>query len=141
MVNAESLDNALIALIEKKNELNALHYADDSYDDLEEALHDLEDSFIEKYGKYLEKALQKVHDEYCSDTDVLLPIAYIAKRYEKVGIHPDGKPIYEVDPKEGVWVEADKYPGKEARLVLVPCPARIILAIGKNKHEVWKSDK
>lgn len=43
----------------------------------------MEDLFVEKYGKDLEIALEVVHEEYCSDSDVLLPIAYVAKKYIK----------------------------------------------------------
>jgi len=58
MLNAESLDNALIALVEKRIALSKLNYNDDTYDEVEEELHEMEDSFIDKYGKYLEKVLE-----------------------------------------------------------------------------------
>jgi len=139
MINAESLDNALIALVEKRIQLNELDYSDDSYDDVEEELHDMEDSFVDKYGNYLEKVLENVHEKYCSDTEVLLPTAYIAKNYVKKGLKSNGKPNYEVSPQEGVWVELDASPGKEAHLVLVPSPTRILLMTGANQStEVWR---
>ncbi len=140
MVNVESLDNALIELVEKRIELNGLNYNEASYDEVEEDLHDMEDAFIEKYGKYMEKVLEEVHEAYCSDTDVLLPIAYIAKKYTRKREQANGKPVYEVEPKEGVWVELNNQPGKEAHLVLVPNPARILLMTGPgNVKEVWRA--
>ena len=77
----------------------------------------MEDDFQDKYGEYLENALQGIHDEFCPDNDVLLPIAYVGK---------------------GVIVEVDKYPGKDTKLSLVSNPTRIILTVGKEKQEgVW----
>jgi hypothetical protein len=140
-MDAKGLNQALIALVEKKNELSALNYNDTTYDVVEEQLHEMEDAFIDKYGKDLEKALEEVHDEYCSESDVLLPIAYVAKKYIKKGQSTEGAAVYDVNHKEGVWVEADKFPGKEARLVIVPSPARILLMVGPDyKQEVWRAN-
>lgn len=137
-MDAKGLNQALVALVEKKNELSALTYSDANYDVIEEQLHEMEDKFIDKYGKDLETALEVVHDQYCSDSDVLLPIAYVAKKYIKKGT--DGNIVYDVNHTEGVWVEADKFPKKEARLVIVPNPARIILMVGPEyKQEVWRA--
>ncbi|MTI23434.1 hypothetical protein, partial [Fulvivirga kasyanovii] len=96
--------------------------------------HDLEDDFLEKYGDYLEDAFHEVHDEFCPDTDVLLPIAYLPN---EVIITDDG---YDVAFKEGVYVEVDDYPGKETKLVLLPKPTRIILQVDPQQKEVvWKA--
>jgi hypothetical protein len=139
-MDVKALNQALVALVEKKNQLSTLNYSDSSYDAVEEELHDMEDAFMDKYGKYLEKALEEVHDEYCSDTDVLLPIAYFAQKYIRNGQNTDGSTVYDVSHKEGVWVDADKYPGKEARLVIIPNPARILLMVGpETKQEVWRA--
>jgi hypothetical protein len=128
-MNTEELNRALVALIEKKAELHTLTYDDARYDDVEEALHDLEDDFNEKYGDYLEDALDKVHGDLKSDTDVLLPTAYLPSS-------PGEAP----SPKEGVWVDSEKYPGKEARITLVPNPVRIMLTVGKQvQQELWKA--
>ncbi|MBC7921036.1 MAG: hypothetical protein H7Z75_08075 [Ferruginibacter sp.] len=138
-MDAESLDNALIALVDKRIELNGLKYSDDSYDKVEEELHDMEDDFVDVYGKYLEKVLEDVHEKYCSNTEVLLPTAYVAKKYIQKNEQPGGKPVYEVSPQEGVWVDLDGKPGQEAHLVLVPSPARILLMIGTQAaKEVWR---
>ena len=142
MIDAESLDNALIALVEKRIHLNELNYSDASYDDVEEELHDMEDSFVDIYGQELEKVLEEVHEKYCSETEVLLPTAYIAKNYFKKGLLANGKPAYQVSPKEGVWVELDNDPKKEAHLVLVPSPTRILLITGASQAmEVWRMGK
>ncbi len=128
-MNSEELNRALVALIEKKAELHKLTYDDARYDDVEEELHDLEDDFNDEYGTFLETALEKVHDELSSDTDVLLPTAYLPAT-------TSGKP----GPKEGVWIDSEKYSGKEARLTLAPNPVRLILTVGKTVQEdVWKA--
>ncbi|MDJ1473749.1 hypothetical protein QNI19_17485 [Cytophagaceae bacterium DM2B3-1] len=138
-MDTKKLDAALIALVEKKIQLSNMNYSDERYDEVEEQLHDMEDDFIDKYGDFLEDALEEVHDTHDMDSEVLLPTAYLAQKYEKVGQHPDGRPIYEVDHKEGVWVETEKFPGKEARLVLIPSPTRFVLSVGKHREEVWKA--
>jgi len=95
-----------------------------------EELHDLEDDFQGEYGEYLEEILQDVHDEICPDTEVLYPIAYIAKSYAVKGDE------YKVELTDGVYVEVDKYPGKETKLALIPNPIRVLLNVGKEKQEV-----
>lgn len=128
-MKTEDLNLALVALIEKKAELHTLTYDDARYDEVEEALHDLEDDFNDEYGDYLEDALDKVHGDLKSDTDVLLPTAYLPS-------DPRSAP----SPKEGVWVDSEKYPGKEARITLVPNPVRIMLTVGKQvQQELWKA--
>ncbi|GAB2538973.1 hypothetical protein [Rufibacter soli] len=132
-MNIQEINTALVTIIQKKQELSKLSYNDDRYDDVEEELHDLEDELNDSFGEYLEEVLGDVHHKVCPDTDVLLPTAYLPEQ-----LSGDGQ--VEVTGKEGVWVEADAYPNKEARLVLVPNPTRIILSVGKNvREEVWKA--
>ena len=119
-------------MVEKKSQLTGLDYNDPSYDQMEEELHDLEDKFIENYGDYLEDAFHEVHDEYCPDNDVLLPIAYLPNSVIKNGDE------YDVSAKEGVYVEVDDYESNDTKLVLLPRPTRIILQIDKSSKEiVW----
>jgi hypothetical protein len=118
-MDIKALDKALLEITKKREELSKIDYNNPKYDDLEEQLHDLEDDFQDEYGDYLEKALQNVHDEFCPDNDVLMPIAYLG---------------------QGVIVEVDKLPGKDTRLVLVPSPVRIMLTVGKDKQQVvWEA--
>lgn len=132
-MNIQEINTALVTIIQKKQELSKLSYNDDRYDDVEEELHDLEDEFNDSFGEYLEEVLGDVHHKVCPDTDVLLPTAYLPEQ-----LNGDGQ--VDVTGKEGVWVEADAYPNKEARLVLVPNPTRIILSVGKGvREEVWKA--
>ncbi len=120
-MNVQALDKALLEIVNKREELATIDYSNPKYDDLEEELHDLEDDFQDEYGDFLEEALQQVHDEYCPDNDVLMPIGYIG---------------------QGVPVEVDKLPGKDTRLILAPTPVRIILTVDKEKQQiVWSSDK
>jgi hypothetical protein len=138
MDNIESLDKALVKLVEKKNMLSQLNYNDTNYDQIEEELHDLEDAFIDEYGDYLDDVLADVHDELCPDNDVLLPIAYLANKYVKK--EDNGQVSYHA-ADGGVLVDVDEYPDKLTRLVLVPKPIRLVLQIGKNHEEqVWKAE-
>ncbi len=135
-MDIKALDKALQEIVEKRNELSKIDYSNPKYDDLEEQLHDLEDDFHDEYGDYLEEVLKKVHDDICPDTDVLFPIAYIAKSYKL-----NSKNEFSVAGTEGVFVEIDKYPGKETKLVMVPNPLRVILNIGDDKQQiVWTTN-
>lgn len=130
-----SLDQLIGKIAEKKNALSNLSYNDEAYDSIEEDLHLLEDEMIEKFGTYLEDAIHYVHDEFCPDTEVLSPLAYLAKKYDSINGGEFG-----VAPTEGVPVEIDDYPGQETKLVLVPGPTRIVLQIDNDKQEViWKA--
>ncbi|MDH4298026.1 MAG: hypothetical protein OEV74_17235 [Cyclobacteriaceae bacterium] len=120
-MDTNALELALLKIVGKREELSKIDYSNPKYDDLEEELHDLEDELQDKYGDFLEEALQHVHDEYCPDNDVLMPIGYIG---------------------QGVPVEVDKLPGKDTRLLLAPSPVRIILSVGKDKQQVvWSLEK
>jgi hypothetical protein len=130
-MDVATLNTALLEIIKSRQELAAIDYNNPKYDELEERLHDLEDDFMEKYGEDLERALQEVHDEFCPDSDVLVPIAYIAKKYQV-----SAREEYSVTPAEGVFVEMDNYPGKDTKLVMLPSPPRILLNIGSEKQQV-----
>jgi len=128
------LDKDLIKIALKKNELDLLNYDDEEYDRVEEEVHSLEDSFQDQYGEYLEEKLADVHDEYCSDNDVLIPIAYIANKYIL------SNEQFNVDVNQGVQVDVDDYPQKKTRLVLIPKPTRIVLIVDENtQNVVWEA--
>jgi len=133
-MNLKALDKDIQGLIKTRSELLKINYNNPKYDELEEKLHDEEDAFQEKYGEYLEEILQDIHDEHCPDSDVLMPIAYLAKKYS---VSEKGK--YTVDASEGVYVETEKYAGKDTKLVILPNPIRIVLNISKeNQQVVWE---
>ena len=115
-MNIEALDKALAELEKKKSSLDALDYNDPQYDDVEEQLHDMEDSFQDSFGADLEKVIQEVHDKHCPESDVLLPIAYMG---------------------DGVIVDSEEHPGKEVRLLLQSGPPRLVLKTVKGDQEVW----
>jgi hypothetical protein len=131
-MDIKALDKALQEIVTRRNELQKIDYNNPKYDDLEEELHDLEDDFQDKFGDYLETVLQEVHDHHCPDTEVLFPIAYLAKSYMVTD-----KNEFSVATTEGVFVEVDEYPGKETKLVILPNPPRVILNIGKEQKTVW----
>lgn len=136
----KAIDASLITIAEKRIELNQIDYNDKNYDKVEEELHDLEDDFMDQYGDGIEKILTEIHDKYCPDSDVLAPIAYVAKQYIKAGEHEDGRPKYGLaDTQQGVLVEPDNF--EVGRLVIMPSPLRILLIANDGKHieEVWKA--
>lgn len=133
--NLEKLNQDLVNLIEKRVALAALSYDDTRYDEIEEHLHEAEDDFLKKYDDFLEDILLDIHDELCPDNEVLSPIAYIAKNY----LVKD-KNQYDISENQGVWVEIDEIPDKEAHLAILPNPLRIVLTAGNFKKIVWKVD-
>jgi hypothetical protein len=139
-MNWEKLDKELTEIVEKKNQLSAMDYSDEKYDDLEEAIHDLEDDFNENYETVLEKEFEKIYTRLKSDTDILLPTAYIANKYKPVLPDANGVVTYEVSGREGVPIESDQFDRQDVRLVLVPNPVRILMIInGKSVKDIWKS--
>ncbi|WP_339792388.1 hypothetical protein [uncultured Imperialibacter sp.] len=138
-MDINKLDKALIDLVETKIALSGLSYDDPKYDDLEELLHDQEDEFVENYGDYIEEALRDVHDEFCPDSEVLLPIAYLANEYIKK--ESDGKVTYTTLTNQGVPVDMDDFPDKKTRIVLIPAPTRLVLIVdAQNQQVVWKAE-
>ena len=129
-----TIDEAMIAILQKRLELSKLSYSDDTYDDVEEVLHDLEDDFNEKYGDQLEEILDNVHIKHCPESDVLLPTAYLAKKFVETA---DGE--IEIGKKEGVEVEWVEDPAAAARLVLLPSTTRILLMTPKGISVVWEA--
>lgn len=139
-MNWEKLDKELTEIVEKKNQLSSMNYSDEKYDDLEEAIHDLEDDFNENYEGVLEKEFEKIYTRLKSDTDILLPTAYIANKYKPVLPDANGVVTYEVTGREGVPIESDQFDRQDVRLVLVPNPVRILMIInGKPQKDIWKS--
>ena len=139
-INIEKLNDDLVNLVLKKNELSRLDYSNPEYDSVEEELHDLEDEFLKVHGKEMEEVFKTIHEEFCPDNEVLLPIAYVAKKY-KVKKSSDGDVEFSVSPDEGVIVDVDNYSDKLTRLVLIPNPSRILLQIdSSHSEEIWKLD-
>lgn len=129
----KKLDLAVQTIALRRNELKKLDYNNPKYDDLEEQLHDLEDSLVDEFGDYLEEVFQEIHDKYCPHTDILLPIAYLAKTYSITEANE-----FSVSSSEGVYVEVDSLPGKETKLVMLPNPLRVLMNVGKDKQQlVW----
>jgi len=139
-MNWETLDQQLTEIVQLRNQLNQLEYSDENYDDLEEKLHDLEDDFNENYEEVLAPELEKIYTKLKSDTDVLLPSAYLANRYKEMLADAKGIISYEVSGPQGVPVESDQLGKVDLRIVLVPNPARFVLLVNGNQlKELWKS--
>jgi hypothetical protein len=139
-MNWETLDQLLTEIVQQRNQLSQLEYSDENYDDLEEQLHDLEDDFNEEYEEVLAPELEKIYTKLKSDTDVLLPTAYLANRYKEMQADAKGVVTYEVSGAQGVPVESDQLGKVDLRIVLVPNPARFVLLVNGNQlKELWKS--
>ncbi len=139
-MNWEKIDQELTEIVQQRNQLSALEYSDENYDDLEEQLHDLEDDFNENHEEVLAPELEKIYTKLKSDSDVLLPTAYLANHYQEM--LPDAKGIitYEVSGNQGVPIESDELGKVDLRIVLIPNPIRFVLLInGKQLKELWKS--
>lgn len=136
MIDITALDRDLTEIVVKRNEIADLDYNDERYDELEEALHDLEDDFQEKYGEYLEDALDDVHEKLNLTSDVLHPVAYVAKKYKQM---ETGQWL----PYEGgVPVELEEAEEAKIKLVMVPQPTRLVLVVGQGAlRDVWVARK
>ncbi|GIV35653.1 MAG: hypothetical protein KatS3mg032_0032 [Cyclobacteriaceae bacterium] len=117
-VDLDALNKALTEIVKARTDLNKLDYDNPAYDEQEERLHDLEDDFQEKYGKQMEKILQQVHNKYCPESDVLMPIAYLG---------------------EGVSVELKSQPAKDVRMRLDVSPLRIFISASGREQLVWQA--
>ena len=139
-MNWEKLDQELTEIVHQRIQLSALEYSDENYDDLEEQLHDLEDDFNENYEEVLAPELEKIYTKLKSDTDVLLPTAYLANHYQEMLPDARGSITYEVSGEQGVPIESDELGKVDMRIVLIPNPVRFVLLVnGKHLKELWKS--
>jgi|SRR5690606_5103394 len=139
-MNWDTLDKELTEIVEKRNQLDAMDYSDERYDDLEEELHDLEDDFNENYEDRLETELEKIQDKLKSDTDILLPTAYIANSYKPLLPDASGIISYEVSGHQGVPIESEQFDKQDVRIVLIPNPVRFVMLInGRQLKDLWRS--
>ncbi len=141
-MNYKRLNSDLIDLIELRNELVNLDFADEAYDDLEDEIHEFEDTFNERYGEELEAVLENIHTRICPDVEVLLPTAYLAKEYFKSEIEED---TFDIGPDAGVLVETilEDSKGKpiDARMTILPSPFRFVLIVKEDVRVIWSSEK
>ncbi len=139
-MNWEKIDQELTEIVQQRNQLSALEYSDEIYDDLEEQLHDLEDDFNENYEEVLAPELEKIYTKLKSDSDVLLPTAYLANHYQEMLPDAKGSITYEVSGNQGVPIESDELGKVDLPNFLIPNPIRFVLLInGKQLKELWKS--
>ncbi|MDB4448273.1 hypothetical protein N9119_03465 [Roseivirga sp.] len=141
-MDVDKLNEDFSLIADKINELDEMNYSDERYDDFEEQLHDMEDEFLEEFGQDLEEAIAEVHDEFCPDNDVLLPVAYFAKNYIRNQKDHKGRYSYDIEYGEGVPVTVDDFPDQEVKIVLVPGPTRLIVTVGETAKQVaWRAQK
>ncbi len=141
-MDVDKLNEDFSLIADKINELDEMDYSDVRYDDFEEELHNMEDEFLEEFGQDLEEAIAEVHDEFCPDNDVLLPIAYFAKNYIRNQKDHKGRYSYDIEYGEGVPVSVDDFPDQEVKIVLVPGPTRLIVTVGETAKQVaWRAQK
>ena len=137
-MDIDKLNDDFAKIAELVIQLDSMDYSDEKYDDLEEELHDLEDDMMEEFGDYLEEAIEGVYKNLCPDNDVLLPTAYIAKHYTRKQKDNQGRYSYDVEYREGIPIESDKFPDQEVYLSLVPGATRLVVSVGETaKQTVW----
>jgi hypothetical protein len=117
-IDVKAVNQALAEIVRVRSHLLKLDYSNPEYDSHEERLHDLEDDFQENYGKYMEQILRQVHQCYCPESVVLIPIAYLG---------------------EGVYVKLKSDHQADARLQIAVNPLRIYLTLKGKKELVWKA--
>jgi hypothetical protein len=133
------LDKELTRIVELRNSISALGGSSESHPDFGR-LKEMEESFVEKYGLYLEDALRDVHDEICPDDQIHPLTAYIASQYIDTGNKREGLKVFEVENDQGVGVGTDDYPGMDTKLVIIPNPCRIMLIVGEEeREELWRA--
>jgi len=105
----DKLDKELSQIVELRIRLSEITYADAEYDEIEEQLHDLEDTLNEEYSNELEEKLEEIYATLSSDNDVLLPSAYLANKY--IPMQPDARGVvtYDVQGMEGVPIESEQF--------------------------------
>ena len=84
--------------------------------------------------------MHKIYAKLKSDTDVLLPTAYLANAYKEMLPDANGIVTYEVSGNVGVPIESDQFDKMDVRIVLIPNPARFVLLVsGRQMKDLWKS--
>ncbi|MCS6820550.1 MAG: hypothetical protein NZ551_01640 [Microscillaceae bacterium] len=130
------LDKIISKIIEGRNKLSRLAYNDPRYDRIEEKLHDIEDIFLDKFGSRLERVIFQVYQKYKIPSEMLSPLAYIAKSYVSQGKNEDETENYTIASLDvALSVDDDTF------LVLVPNPTRLLLYKNGKSQEVWNSLK
>lgn len=140
-MNLKRLNSDLVDLIEMRNELNELDFSDEAYDDLEDEIHEFEDTFNDRYGDDLESILERIHEHICPDVEVLLPTAYLAKEYYPSAVEEGS---FDVGPDAGILVETILQDAKgkpiDARITYLPNPFRIILITRDDIRTLWSAE-
>ena len=135
------LNRMLTDIVRLKNKLASMTYNDEAYDDIEDELHELEDELNEEFGEYLEDVLMDIHDDLGSDSEILLPTAYLADKYVAAGEDETGDALFKIPQGSGTYIENDN-DGVNQQLLLLPTPARFALYNnGRFEKVVWKAKK
>jgi len=129
------LNSDLIDLIDLRNELHEMAFNDPQYDDLEDELHDFEDTFNRRYQELIEPVLIRIHKKLSPEIPHLIPTAYVANHYEYLS----ETDTYETDGTSGVVLENEQ--GKKFRLTFVPNPTRLLLTSSKDMQVVWSENQ
>lgn len=137
----KSLNQALIAVIEKREALRQLGVNDNGYEQARAQLSEAEENFMFWHGTLIDEALMDVYDEYAPDLPVQAPLDYLPYELEVVQNGRKGG-TYVCPPEDGLSVPMDDYPDKETRLAMLPNPFRIVLNIeGEGQVPVWTAEQ
>ena len=130
-----SLNEDLRDLVEIKNRVSQLTKKSNEYDSIRRLFAKMSEYFNLKYGVTMEQIMFEIYDEFCPDDEIKPIDAYLASRYEK---STEG---YDAAQDEGVVVHLDDFTFNEGRLILLPCPARIVLQDPNTSHKevLWQA--
>ncbi|MBM3918074.1 MAG: hypothetical protein FJ344_01010 [Sphingomonadales bacterium] len=129
------LNSDLIDLIDLRNELYEMAFNDPKYDDLEDELHDFEDTFNRRYQELIEPILIRIHKKLTPEIPHLIPTAYVGNHYEYLS----ETDTYETDGTSGVVLENGQ--GHNFRLTFIPNPTRLLLTSSRDMQVVWNENQ
>ena len=97
-MNFKKINQQVEELIKLNNQLALMKYSDPLYDDLEEKIHEIQDTINETQSDYFEDIIEDVYGKLKSDDDILNFSDYIAKSYVESGKNEQGTQ-YDVIPE------------------------------------------
>ncbi len=140
------VNKQILELIKLNEKLENISYSDPKYDELEDQVHEMQDTINAKHGKFFDKIIADVYKQLGSKDDLLNLTDYLAKTYLVSGAkNPDGSLKFDEVPGDCITITARPaaLQGKnlEGKIYLKPNPLRLGFAIGKHERIVWSSEE
>ncbi len=121
-------------LVEVKSQAASFKENNGEFKSIQKMFERMSRHFQEKYNLSMQDILFDIYDEYCPDDEIEPLKNYLAEHYQA---NENG---FDVPLDEGVLVHVDDFEFTEARLVLLPDPARIVLQHAGSSHRevLWQ---